>query len=65
MLKTKGTQGCPSREIPSLTCAVPFFRIQSKAAVTPALEAANGVPALAVGAQVGNHLTLVDVFKRN
>lgn len=57
--------GVPPGWAPSLTCAVPFFRIQSKAAITPALEAANGVPALAVGAQVGNHLTLVDVFKKN
>lgn len=44
-------------------CAVPLFRVQSKAAVTPALEAANGVPALAVGTEAGYHLALVNVFE--
>lgn len=44
-------------------CAVPLFRIQRKAAVTPALEAANGVPALAVGTEAGYHLALIDIFE--
>lgn len=44
-------------------CAVPFFGIQSKAAVTPALKAADGVSALAVGAEAGNHLALIDIFE--
>lgn len=49
---------------PSLTCAVPFFRVKSKATVTPALKAANGVSALAMGAEAGDHLALVDIFKK-
>lgn len=44
-------------------CAVPLFRIQSKATVTPTLEAANGVPALAVGTEAGYHLALIDIFE--
>lgn len=44
-------------------CAVPFFRIKSEATVTPALKAADGVPALAMGAEAGNHLALIDIFK--
>lgn len=44
-------------------CAVPLFRIQGEAAVTPALKAADGVAALAVGAEARDHLALVDVFE--
>lgn len=44
-------------------CAVPFFRIKSKATVTPALEAANGISALAMGAEAGYHLALIDIFE--
>lgn len=44
-------------------CAVPLLRIQSKAAVAPALEAADGVSALAVRAEAGYHLALVDIFE--
>lgn len=47
-----------------LTGAVPLFRVQSKAAVTPALEAANGVPALAMGTEAGYHLALIDIFRK-
>lgn len=44
-------------------CAVPLLRVESEPAITPALEAANGVPALAVGTEAGYHLALVDVFE--
>lgn len=54
----------PPRETPTLTCAVPLLRIQSKAAVAPALEAADGVSALAVRAEAGYHLALVDIFRK-
>lgn len=50
---------------PALTCAVPLFRIQGEAAVTPALKAADGVAALAVGAEARDHLALVDVCRGN
>lgn len=44
-------------------CAVPLFRVQSKATVAPALEAADGVSALAVGTEARYHLALVDIFE--
>lgn len=44
-------------------CAVPFFRVKSKATVAPALKTANGVSALAVGAEAGNHLAFIDIFE--
>lgn len=44
-------------------CAVPLFGIQSEATVTPALEAADGVSALAVGTEAGYHLAFVDIFE--
>lgn len=64
-LKARCPRGCPSGLSPLLTCTVPFFRVQSKATVTSALEAADSVPALAVGTEVGDHLALVDVFNKN
>lgn len=62
--KGKSSTGCPSKGSPSLTCAVPFFRVKSKATVTPALKAADGVSALAMGAEAGDHLALIDIFKK-
>lgn len=44
-------------------CAVSFFSIKSKATVTPALKAADGVSALAMCTQAGDHLTLIDIFE--
>lgn len=57
-----GSVGTGKSSTGSLTCAVPFFRVKSKATVTPALKAANGVSALAVGAKAGDHLALIDIF---
>lgn len=48
-----------NRSVSELTCAVPFIRVQSEAAVALAAEAADGVPAAAIGAQAVNHFTLV------
>lgn len=44
-------------------CAVPLFGVQSKATVTPALEAADGVSALAVRAETWYHLAFIDIFE--
>lgn len=54
----------PPPESRSLTCAVPLLRIQSEATVAPALEAADGVSALAMGTEAGYHLALVDIFRK-
>lgn len=65
MVKVKSSKGRSAKGSPSLTCAIPFFRVKSKATVTPALKAANGVSAFAVGTEAGNHLAFVDIFKKN
>lgn len=58
------TPRLPPLETHTLTCAVPLFRVQSKATVAPALEAADGVSALAVGTEARYHLALVDIFRK-
>lgn len=62
--KRKNVKTPPFPPLQTLTCTVPLFRIQSKATVTPTLEAANGVPALAVGTEAGYHLALIDIFRK-
>ena len=44
------------------TCAVPLLHGEGEATVAAALEAADGVPAVAVGAQALKDLTLVHIW---
>lgn len=44
-----------------LTSAIPFIGVQSKAIITSAAEAANGVSTPSIGAQTVYHPAFVDV----
>jgi len=46
---------------PSLTCAVPFLSIQSKAIATETSEAANGVSTGPMSAQAREDLTFIHI----
>ena len=45
------------------TCTVAFLHIQGEAAVTATTEAADGVPALSMNTDAGEHFTFIDVYE--
>lgn len=51
----------PERGYSSLTCAVPFLSIQSKAIATDTPEAANGVSTGPMSAQAREDLTFIHI----